>query len=159
MYNSPPSVLLYGLTTTWMVRFSCQCTYCKKFTPKQMITKFMLNFFSKLMGYTSRQWICNGYVNRVQMGVVSQYPVLFNCSIADNIRYGVKLLMRKMKPLLNPQRFMTSSQHYPRCVPLCSVQFHLIHASWNHSCIYYVTRSTKIDHICPCTENAKFFQP
>ena len=41
---------------------------------------------------------------RAQMGVVSQEPVLFDCSIAENIQYGDNLRKASMEEIVNASK-------------------------------------------------------
>ena len=75
-------------------------------------------FFQQIDGMDVKglnvQWL------RHQMGLVSQEPVLFNCSIADNIRYGDNYREVSDEEVEAAAKsaniFTASSHHYPRCV-------------------------------------------
>uniref|UniRef100_A0A8C5D2M1 ATP-binding cassette, sub-family B (MDR/TAP), member 11a n=1 Tax=Gadus morhua TaxID=8049 RepID=A0A8C5D2M1_GADMO len=77
---------------------------CGKSTSVQLLERFYDPDEGQVLIDGRPSWSVNVAFLRAQMGVVSQEPVLFDCSIAENIQYGDNLRNASMEEIVNASK-------------------------------------------------------
>ncbi|CAL8368689.1 unnamed protein product [Arctogadus glacialis] len=77
---------------------------CGKSTSVQLLERFYDPDEGQVLIDGRPSWSVNVAFLRAQMGVVSQEPVLFDCSIAENIQYGDNLRKASMEEIVNASK-------------------------------------------------------